>query len=179
MSAIRAVLFDASDRKNTKNSLNLNNSTKHKPIDKRKDPIKADEARRKLDTFIAHSSDLLYKVKAIFPFDLFPNEVRVDHNQVHVIMREFFFSASIYSIRIENIVEAVLDMGPFFATLHITDMSYGKNLITVKYLPKKQAKKLRRIIQGLMIVNKQNIDVKPLDNDELIVRLEQLGSASE
>lgn len=186
MSGIKAVLFDAKKQQNGKKVVNLTHeekkkdkkSIKEEPKEKAKSPG-ASETRQKLEEFIESSSEVLFNVKAVYPFDLFPDEVRVDRNQIHILVREFFWSMRIHSIRIENIIEIFLDMGPFFATLNITEESFGKNVVNVKYLPKERAKKLRRIIQGLMVVKKQKVSLEPLGKVEVIEKLEQIGSSKE
>ena len=182
MSAIKeTILFDAKNRKNTKALAFLSKRRNIRPANNRKSkkPQSVSQIRQKLEDFIEHSNVALFKAKAVFPFDFFPNEISIDANQVNIVFKEFFWTERVHSIAIENIMDIYIDLGPFFATIHIVDAGFVDNVVTVKYLTRKSATKARRIIQGLMIAKKEDIDVSSLEHNELVKRLEKLGGTKE
>ncbi len=129
----------------------------------------------KFDSLVRGCKRMLYKLSAIFPFDLFPDEIIIDECKVSVVFREFFFSDDIHSINIEQIRDVDVETGPFFAKLQIVPDGYPSKPLIVRYLSKKQAYRARSIIQGLMVAKRNNIDLGKIDEPDLAGKLESLG----
>lgn len=134
-----------------------------------------EKQKQKFDQLVEKSRRILLKINSVFPFDFFPDEVTIDANQVMVINREFWGSERRHSIFIKNITDVFVDTGPFFATLKIVDRGYVENTIVVKFLKREEAKRARRIIQGLVIACSQDIDLSKLDESDLLHKVELLG----
>ncbi len=134
--------------------------------------------QQKLDNLLSLSNNVIFRTTTIFPLDIFPTTLVIDYSQIHVISKMFFLSDRIRSIDIENIAEVTAVVVPFFATLNIVEASSPTTPITLKYLKKDQALKARRIIQGMIISKKMEIDITKMKNDsDLVQKLEKLGSS--
>lgn len=129
----------------------------------------------KFDSLVRGCKRMLYKLSAIFPFDLFPDEIIIDECKVSIVFREFFFSEDIHSINIEMIRDVDVETGPFFAKLQIVPDGYPGHPLIVRYLRKKEAYKARSVIQGLMVAKRNNIDLEKIDEPDLVDKLELLG----
>lgn len=145
-----------------------------------KDNIKeSDKNRNNFDQLVERSKIILYKCSSVFPFTIFPDEITIHLNQVNIIQRQFFYTGRRHSVVIEDIEDVFVDTSLFFATLKIVDKGYVENIIEVPYLWVDDARKMRRIIQGLMIASKSNIDITKLDSKNLLEDIESLGKIKE
>lgn len=59
----------------------------------------------------------------------------------------------------------------------IVDVGFTENAIVVKYLKKNEAEEARRIIQGLVVSAKQNVDLSKVDAADLKTKVENIGQA--
>lgn len=129
----------------------------------------------KFDTLVSGCERVLVKISAVFPFDLFPDELIVDECKVSIVFREFFFSEDIHSVNIEMIKDVDIESGPFFARLQIIPDGFLPHPLIIKYLKKKEAVRARSVIQGLMVAKRNNIDLGKIDTPDLVNKLEVLG----
>ncbi len=134
--------------------------------------------RERFNSLVKRSSQTLYKIKTVFPYNFFPTTVSIDPQKVTLQIKNFFSSSEIRSIHIKNISHVFVDTGPFFATLVLIDQSIlddnvGK--IQIPYLKKQEALKARRIIQGLIVAHKEEIDITKLSDDNVVRKLEEIG----
>jgi hypothetical protein len=117
----------------------------------------------------------LYKTSAVFPFDFFPNEISIEPDQVNICIKSFFLTAESRSIPIKNIADILISTSFLFASIKIIDTSYIENSVEISYLRKNEAEKVRRIIQGLVLASKENVDLSKIDPKNLVVEAERLG----
>lgn len=124
---------------------------------------------------VEKSDRVLIKVRAIFPFDFFPNEISVDVNKVNII-NNYFLSQKVHSVMIKDICDVYVYKGLLFASLSIVDWGFDRNRsITINFLSKDKADQALKIIQGLMVSAKQNIDVAKIDVPDFQSKVEILG----
>lgn len=138
-----------------------------------------DAHTKKFDKLILNSQKTLFIISSVFPFDLFPDQISIEPMQVNVSKKSFFATYHVQSIPLKNVADVFLQTSLFFATLKIIDSSYIENSIKVEYLPKDKACRARRIIMGLVIAMKENIDLSRLPLQDLALKAEQLGDARE
>jgi hypothetical protein len=82
------------------------------------------------------------------------------------------------SIRIEDILNVTVDVGPFFGSLVISTRFFdndNRKPYKVNYLTRSDALRLKRIIQGYIIATQQQIDCSSIGTKELATMLDQLG----
>ncbi|MCS7091980.1 MAG: hypothetical protein NZM26_01360 [Patescibacteria group bacterium] len=99
----------------------------------------------------------LFRVKAYWPFDFFPDELVIQEKTISVIRREFLFSY-VETIPVKDVGRIVLTHSPFFDSITII----GKNpahTLEIKMLPKGKAKVAKEIIDGLLIEDAGGVDV--------------------
>lgn len=125
--------------------------------------IEQEKQRQKIRNLVENSRTVLFKCKAVFPFDLFPDEITIEPTQVNVSKRYFFLSARSNSIPIKNLADAIIHTAPFFASLTLIDQNFAENSVTVSYLSKKDAEIARRIVQGLIVMSKEGVDLSTVD----------------
>jgi hypothetical protein len=131
----------------------------------------------KFKKLIDDASKELFRFKSVFPFDLFPDEVVVDINKVNIIKRISVFGERVHSVFIQDISDVFITNNILFSTLEIVDTGFTENSIQVKNLKKSDAARARRIIQGLVIARKQQIDLSSVYDEELALKLEKLGES--
>lgn len=136
---------------------------------------KEEENQQKFEELIDQSNKVLFELKAVFPFDFFPNKIIIDLNRVNIIIKEFFFSERRHSIDFKDIGDVLVETSPFFATLKIVDEGFPEGEIKISYLKKNEAIRARQIIQGLVTCKKEEIDVTKLEDTYLLEKIEELG----
>ena len=124
---------------------------------------------RKMEVMAHKSEEVLVRARAVFPFAFFPDEISVDKNKVNIINRIFLWSEKIHSIPFEEIGDVIVETGPFFATiriLHLRGLPGGHS--ELNYLWKNEALHVRKVIQGLILARKDQIDLAPVAKTALV-----------
>ncbi len=130
---------------------------------------------KKFSLLLKGSEKVLLKISSVFPFDFFPDEVTIDECKVNIVFHDFFLSEDIHSITIDMIKDIEIEAGPIFATMKIVPDGYPGQPLTVRFLKKGDAIKIRRIIQGLMVAKRQGVDLINLDLPGFAEKIESLG----
>lgn len=138
---------------------------------------KVAENKEKFESLV-RGSKVLYELRSVFPFDLFPDTVTIDSEKVNITFKDFFLSARLQSYYIKNISYVYVDTGPLFASLNIVDEGLVGQTGTVSYLKKDEALCACRIIQGLIVTHKEDIDLSKIEDKNLVPKIEKLGEAS-
>ena len=124
----------------------------------------------------------LLKINTVIPFSLFPDTLIIDPKKITIIRRTFFASESVRSILIHDLLHVEVACSLFFATLYFRQRASldETDSITLKYLPKYQAIKAQRVIQGLYSCIKDNLNLQDLGNGkDLLHQLEIYGSSGD
>lgn len=135
-------------------------------------------AQQELTKAISNANEVLATATTVFPFTLFPDTISIDRSKVSIAHRNFFRVAEVMSIRVEDILNVTVDVGPFFGSLVISTRFFdndNRKPYRVNYLTRSDALRLKRIIQGYIIAAQQQIDCSALDTAELATMLDQLG----
>ncbi len=151
---------------------------KPKDINDKKEIKSPSSDEIELDRTAQGSRRILFKTRTIFPFDFFPDELIIDENKIDIISGIFFFSKDVFSIPIGNISGVNSSFDLFFGQLRIEAWGLNKNPLPIRFLTKKDAQKARRIISGLILTTKNDIDLKSIPLAKTKLRLEQIGVAS-
>ncbi len=139
---------------------------------------KQGEDQEKLQKAAETAQDVLIKAESVFPFVLFPDTITVSRMKVAVIRRSFFRVADVISLQIDDILNVEVDTGPLFGALNIFTRVYGSDPLQIKYLDRKSAIDVKRILEGYVIARKREIDTSGIEKGQLIMLLTQLGSDS-
>ena len=119
--------------------------------------------------------DVLFRANTVFPFNLFPDTVIVDREKLTFITRYFFSIAKVTAIPIRDLLNVEADIGPFFGSVHTSSRFFITAPYSIRFLRRNDAIKLRRLLQGYIIANEQDIDCTKIEKDKLIALLNDLG----
>lgn len=126
-----------------------------------------------------HSHEVLYKADTVFPFNLFPDTIIIDKEKLTIVARFFFWVARITSVPIRDILSVEADVGPFFGSIKLTSRYFFTNPHSIRYLWRKDAVRIQKLLQGFIIANERDIDCSSIDKAQLEVLLEDLGETNE
>lgn len=134
------------------------------------------EAERQLTQAISGAHEVLASATTVFPFTLFPDTITVDRTKLTVTHRTFFSMAEVTSINIEDILNVVANVGPFFGSLVISTRFFDvKKPYEVNWLWRNDALRIARIMHGYIIAVQHKIDCSALSTNELSAQLDELG----
>lgn len=140
---------------------------------------KIDEERvsnfKKLNELASIDNQALFTAKGVFPFDLFPDTVYIDRNKISIHKHFFFFTKQLQSIMIRDTLTIVVEENLLFASLQIVDKVFPQETIQVRFLTKSDAKKIRWIVEALIVGVNENIDFTRIPNADLIPKLLEIG----
>jgi hypothetical protein len=131
---------------------------------------------QKLETVTQKSHDILFKADTVFPFTLFPDTVTLDREKVSFATRYFFGVAQVTSVPVRDILNVEVDTGPFFGSVRTSSRFFITNPKSIKWLWRKDAETLQRLLQGYIIAHEQNINCDNIKKDKLIALLRDLGT---
>lgn len=141
-----------------------------------KEDVKEEEKQKqKINDLVDVSHQILLHIKAVWPFDFFPDEIMVDINKVDVVKKYFFWSERRHSVFVKDISDVFVETSILFASLNIIDSGFAENIIQISFLKKDEAIRARKIIQGIVVAAKQGVDLSKLELQDLLVKIEELG----
>lgn len=120
------------------------------------------------------AGEILLRLKSVFPFDLFPNEIIIHRSKIDVVYRQFFWDEQVVSLPIDQIKGVSVRRSPIFGNLSIDLIGQSHQ---IRYLKVAEAYQARRIICGLIIFHQEKIDLSHLSIQQLINKLEEIGRA--
>lgn len=139
------------------------------------------DPREGLRKIVRKSHQLLASAQTvILPINLFPDSVTVDRTKVTITKRTFFWSSSVISIRIEDVLNIACSTGPIFGSLTVSSrVMNSTDHYEIDYFWRKDALYLKQLIQGYVIAQHNQIETSHLNRRELVKTLLELGSDSE
>ena len=141
-------------------------------------PTLALDPREGLRKIVRKSHQLLASAQTvILPINLFPDSITVDRTKVTITKKTFFWSSSVISIRIEDVLNIACSTGPIFGSLTISSrVMNSTDHYEIDYFWRKDALYLKQLIQGYVIAQHNQIETSHLNRRELIQTLLDLGS---
>ena len=131
--------------------------------------------RQVVEDMVNSSNRILLRVSSIFPWDLFPSSIIVEETRVTIIHRQIF-SSQVHSVDIKNISNIFIGTGILCAQLTLVSDTFTQNKIVIDRLWKKEAILMRRIIEGMRMFVKENIDTTNYTPSELVSKLKELST---
>jgi hypothetical protein len=133
-----------------------------------------------LEEVISSSHDVLCSAKTVFPLTLFPDTITVDRAKVSVTQRNFFLTGEAITIRIEDILNVTATVGPFFGSIKVTTKYFNPDKpYVIDKLWRKDALRIKRILQGYVIARQRDVDVSQMSSRELAKQLDEIGSVAD
>ena len=135
--------------------------------------------KEQIQKFAEEESRVLFQAKSIFPFSLFPDKIIIHPARVDVIIGEFFQSNYTKTFFIEDIGGVEIVTTPFMAAVKISGNKMGLDPIMIRNFKRKDAIKIKEIIDGLMVAYKKEHELKDIKSEEAIPHLQQAGKIEE
>lgn len=146
----------------------------HSPRKHSEEEVK--EVKEELAQAVHGSQEVLATATTIFPFTLFPDTITIDRSKITITRRMFFSAAEVISIRVEDVLNASANVGPLFGSLHMAIRVISpERPYKINFLWRKDALKLKRILQGYIIALQKEIDCSVLNTKELAKLLDDIG----
>lgn len=143
-------------------------------------PAKSSEtAKNDLKDIVKKSNEVLAEASTVFPFTLFPDTVTLDRTKLTITQRNFFMSSKVISIHVEDILNVTSQVGPLFGSLVIAIKGLtSEDHFHIDYFWRKDAIRLKHMVQGYTMALHDKIDLSKLEKKELIATLNELGHDS-
>jgi len=93
----------------------------------------------------------LIRIKSVFPFDFFPDELHVESGKLTIVNKNFFFSDDVHTILIHSIKDICVESSVFFSTFKIMPDGFPADRLKVPFLKKHEAAAAYKIVQQLML----------------------------
>lgn len=130
-----------------------------------------------LKRMVRKSHEVLASARTVFLVKLFPDDIIIDRTKITIIKRSFFWSSSVVSIRVEDILNVSTDVGPLFGSVSIASRVMNSiDHFQISYLWRGDAMYIKHIIQGYVFALQNNVDVGKLPRKELLGMLNELGN---
>jgi len=137
-------------------------------------PLTPQQARQELREAIQGSSQVL--VSATTAFTVFADTITLDRAKLTVTKRQFWRTAEVMSIRIEDILNVTATVGPFLGSVSFTSRVFNNEKpYVITGFWREDALRIKRIAQGYVIALQRGIDCSSLEATELSTMLDKLG----
>ena len=142
-------------------------------------PQEKAEALQELHKVVDGAQDILATATTVFPIDFFPDTITVDRTQVTITHRTFFFMGAVTSIRIEDILNVTVQVGPLFGSVRISTRFFDPDKpYEITRFWRHDAMRMQTIIQGLVVAANKEISTDALSSDELVEGLTRVGQST-
>lgn len=129
---------------------------------------------KRLDQLVVSSNVPLFKLSSVFPFDFFPNHITIEPSQINIVISAFLSDRRL-SFAYDDISDVFVDQTIFFACLKIIDKHFGQNSVEINFLKRNDALRARRIIQGLIVANREKVNLAGMNAGVLLKKIEDIG----
>ena len=137
---------------------------------------RSEDKGRDLKKIVSQSHEVLMSSNSVFPITLFPSSVTLDRTKITITRRDFFWSSDVMSIRVEDVLNVQVSVGPLFGSLTIASRVMSTvDHFKISHLWRGDSIRLKHIIQGYVIAQHNKIDTSHLSKDDLIETLIELG----
>lgn len=127
---------------------------------------------------------ILFKAKTVFPFDFFPDTIIIDTIKISIITKTFFASQQVVTVSIKDLVDVELETAFFLSNVVI---SYLPKVDTptgmikphehrVDLLKNTDAMRIKNILKGIQLAQREGIDVAKIKPEELTEFIEKVGT---
>ena len=128
-----------------------------------------------LDEIARESHEELARFKAVWPFDLFPDEIIINKSNVTIIRHFFFFVEEKIICHFDDLINTHLNIGPFFGSIGILSKYFTDGREDVQWFSRRDAERLHAILQGLLIARKEGVSLRQLPKETIIEKLYAIG----
>lgn len=118
---------------------------------------------------------ILFRARTRQWFNLFPDEIMIDLHHVVLSYNIFFNSRKVLSIPISALTTASCSYTLFYGTLNLEIFGEINHPDPIEFLSRKDAITAERLINGLIICNKQKVDLTPYPTQQIVRKLQEIG----
>mgnify|MGYP001557862008 FL=1 len=166
-----------------KNKEILDNISKDKVIVNKEKQIsninqvkKVEADKHVISDMVQNSNEILMSITSVgFPFDFFPTTINIEATRATIITRQLF-SSQVHSVDIKDISSVFIETGILFAAITLISKIFSQKELVIDRLWKKEAILLRRVIEGLRMFEKKEINITKFSKEELLSKLEELST---
>ncbi|MBW7955353.1 hypothetical protein H3C66_01330 [Patescibacteria group bacterium] len=133
--------------------------------------------QKKLTQLETVSTRPLLVIQTVFPFRFFPCTISLDRQKLTISDTFFFFSKEVENYLAKDIVSVSTTEDLLFGSLSIVSGQRINKEVTITHLWKEDARRLRRMVEGMLIAAREGIDLMQISDQELIAKLEEIGAA--
>jgi hypothetical protein len=133
------------------------------------------QATQKLEHLVDEMSTVLFCARTAFPFHPLPIEIIIEKTKLSIKTPIFFYSYETKSIILEEISRIEVTTNLWFGTLNIISTIPITQPFIIPYLWKKDALKIQKIVQGLMVGIHEGVDLSEVPAEDLKRNAERLG----
>jgi len=141
--------------------------------------LKNTKKSQEIDTLkrlVRKSHEVLASARTVFLVKLFPDDIIIDRTKITIVKRSFFWSSSVISIRVEDILNVATEVGPLFGSVTIASRVMNSvDHFQIGFLWRGDAIFIKHIIQGYVFALQNNVDIGKLSRKELLDMLSELG----
>lgn len=117
----------------------------------------------------------LLRIKGKWPFDLYPDELIIEEKRIIIKKNLWPFFSNTITIPLSRLTDFELNKSLLFSSIYIRG-AYSDNIeITLSWLPHKDAKKAKEIIDGLSLKLNEALDIVEQDTTRFIRAIRALG----
>lgn len=128
-----------------------------------------------MDKMMDQSSRVLFRASTVFPFRLLPMRLTITEQTVYISEQTFLFSKSVTPILIKNLNHVGVAANFMMATLNFEVHSFEQSSIKVSHLWKDDAIKAGSIVNGLIMLHKEEIDMSGMGTEELVEKIQGMS----
>jgi hypothetical protein len=119
----------------------------------------------------------LITITTVFPFRFFPCTLQLDREKITIVNELFFFTKQTENLLVKDVVSLSTSENILFANITLVSGLRLNRKLSISFFQKEDARRFRRICNGLTIALKEAIDVMAISDEELVVKLEEIGSS--
>lgn len=95
--------------------------------------------------------EIIYIVKSVFPFELFPDELIIKRDRVTLITKTMPGTRRVIDMHVQDIAQSEAACGPIFGHLHVYSKLRTEESLLIERIKRKDAFKAREIIESLIV----------------------------
>lgn len=129
-----------------------------------------------LSDIAEESGQELLRFRAVFPFDLFPDEIVIDSQSITIVHHLFFLVKQKVICHFDDLAHSEVNVGPLFGSIRIYSKYFVDGEERIGWLSRNAALKLHAIAQGVLIARKEGVSLKSVPKEELMDKLYKIGN---
>lgn len=131
---------------------------------------------QKLTHLAEEPAQVLLTMKSAFPYVFFPTVIVIDSYRITVLTRHFPFGSTTQTISVKDISSVIVSYAFPFASMKIFHKFVGNEPIVISRMSSRDVEKAQKIIDGLIIVDREQVDLTLQEKTTLSQNLEEIGT---